>query len=36
MSAFEVMWKEFYEMVTNSLDEKSLPLKKKNSLLCVS
>ena len=28
MSAFEVMWKEFYEMVTNSLDEKSLPLKK--------
>ena len=27
MSAFEVMWKEFYEMVTNSLDEKSLPLK---------
>ena len=28
MSAFEVMWKEFYEMVTNSLEEKSLPLKK--------
>ena len=28
MSAFEGMWKEFYEMVTNSLDEKSLPLKK--------
>ncbi|GIT33461.1 MAG: oxidoreductase [Gammaproteobacteria bacterium] len=28
MSAFEVMWKEFYEMVPNSLDEKSLPLKK--------
>ena len=28
MSAFEVMWKEFYEMVTNSIDEKSLPLKK--------
>ena len=28
MSAFEVMWKEFYEMVTNSLDERSLPLKK--------
>jgi len=28
MSAFEVMWKEFYEMVTNFADEKSLPLKK--------
>ena len=28
MSAFEVMWKEFYEMVTNFLDESSLPLEK--------
>ena len=28
MSAFEVMWKEFYEMVTNFLDETTLPLKK--------
>ena len=28
MSAFEVMWKEFYEMVTNFLDESTLPLEK--------
>ena len=28
MSAFEVMWKEFYAMVTNFLDETTLPLKK--------
>mgnify|MGYP001204121166 CR=1 FL=1 len=28
MSAYEVMWKEFYEMVTNDLEEKSLPLKR--------
>lgn len=27
MSAFEVMWKEFYDMVTNSIDKKALPLK---------
>ena len=27
MSAFEVMWKGFYDMVTNSLNQKSLPLK---------
>lgn len=27
MSAFEVMWKGFYDMVTNSLDQKALPLK---------
>ena len=27
MSAFEVMWKEFYDMVTNSVDKKALPLK---------
>jgi len=27
MSAFEVMWKGFYDMVTNSIDEKALPLK---------
>ena len=26
MSAFEVMWKGFYDMVTNSLDQKALPL----------
>ena len=26
MSAYEVMWKEFYEMVTNHLEEQSLPL----------
>ena len=26
MSAFEVMWEGFYDMVTNSLDKKSLPL----------
>ena len=28
MSAYEVMWKEFYEMVTNHLEEATLPLKK--------
>jgi FAD/FMN-containing dehydrogenase len=28
MSAFEVMWKEFYAMVTNFLDETTLPLKR--------
>ena len=28
MSAYEVMWKEFYEMVTNHLEETALPLKK--------
>ena len=27
MSAFEVMWEGFYDMVTNSIDEKALPLK---------
>lgn len=28
MSAFEVMWKEFYAMVTNFIDETTLPLKR--------
>jgi len=27
MSAFEVMWESFYNMVTNSINEKALPLK---------